>query len=433
MGILRPNEKGWLNQYLTYRKGLILNPEQNDLRERFKEVPDVDHFWYQSLQPTGLMYGYPLHFANLPHPKANTWNEWQKARLLMAESYFSYGVFSVIAEENWEEGQLNELTEELLNDLLSYYQAVFPKVLSLRYRQKAPVVDLAELVLNRRVNLKKGWRNFWNRFFHNSLLFFDLIYFSQWQQNQQKFTLLEISQKREQMQGLILDLISAAAHADEEIHVEERELFNHFFESADLSPVRLQAARKRFKEGVSLNDLPLSADEPWIVRKYLLELALLTVFSNQEIDPREWTFLEKLAARMGLDPSELPHSRVAVKGFVLHHWQDVHFLQSRDNYLILSDRYIRDLKSLVIRNQKLVVQEIHESRELVTLLAKYTKEGLTEEESERVRRQLLDILKSVPALALLMLPGSFLTLPILFRILPKEVFLPSSFLDDKEE
>ncbi|MEM8901937.1 MAG: hypothetical protein AAGC85_27770 [Bacteroidota bacterium] len=64
------------------------------------------------------------------------------------------------------------------------------------------------------------------------------------------------------------------------------------------------------------------------------------------------------------------------------------------------------------------------------LLAKSAKTELTPFEKEKVRAQLIDILKTIPAFALFMMPGGFLTLPILFRILPKQLLFPSSFIDD---
>jgi hypothetical protein len=45
-----------------------------------------------------------------------------------------------------------------------------------------------------------------------------------------------------------------------------------------------------------------------------------------------------------------------------------------------------------------------------------------------VRLQLLDICKAIPALAIFMLPGGSLLLPLLIKLLPD--ILPSAFRDD---
>ena len=58
---------------------------------------------------------------------------------------------------------------------------------------------------------------------------------------------------------------------------------------------------------------------------------------------------------------------------------------------------------------------------------------LSEEEKTKDKKQLLDILKSIPAFGIFLLPGGAILLPILLKILPKELLLPSSYYDSEEE
>jgi hypothetical protein len=44
------------------------------------------------------------------------------------------------------------------------------------------------------------------------------------------------------------------------------------------------------------------------------------------------------------------------------------------------------------------------------------------EEKERMRKELIQILKTVPTFVIISLPQKFLTLPILLKILPKNLF-----------
>ena len=50
------------------------------------------------------------------------------------------------------------------------------------------------------------------------------------------------------------------------------------------------------------------------------------------------------------------------------------------------------------------------------------------EEKEKIKIQLLDICKSIPALAVFLLPGGALLLPLLIKLIPD--ILPSAFRDD---
>ena len=80
----------------------------------------------------------------------------------------------------------------------------------------------------------------------------------------------------------------------------------------------------------------------------------------------------------------------------------------------------------VKKNLDRVMQEIRETKELYDLLIKSTTTNLSEQEKQKVQDQLLDIAKTIPALAIFVLPGGGLLLPILIKILPFNL-LPSSF------
>jgi len=58
---------------------------------------------------------------------------------------------------------------------------------------------------------------------------------------------------------------------------------------------------------------------------------------------------------------------------------------------------------------------------------------LSENEKKKVKKQLLDILKTIPAFTIFLLPGGTIILPILLKILPKELLLPSSYYDEEDE
>ena len=69
---------------------------------------------------------------------------------------------------------------------------------------------------------------------------------------------------------------------------------------------------------------------------------------------------------------------------------------------------------------------MNESKELMVLLHKMTKENLSDIEKSKVKAQLIDLLKTLPTFVIVALPGTFITLPLLLNILPKSAF-PSAF------
>ena len=68
---------------------------------------------------------------------------------------------------------------------------------------------------------------------------------------------------------------------------------------------------------------------------------------------------------------------------------------------------------------------------MVFLIRKSASEELTKEEKEKVKTQFMDIVKSMPALAIFLLPGGALLLPIVLKIIPNLV--PSAFKDNELE
>lgn len=89
---------------------------------------------------------------------------------------------------------------------------------------------------------------------------------------------------------------------------------------------------------------------------------------------------------------------------------------------------VKEIKESIYKNKKRLANEIRESKELFSLLTKSTHKKLTSEERVKVKNQLLDICKSIPALAVFMLPGGALLLPLLIKLIPD--ILPSSFRED---
>ena len=239
-----------------------------------------------------------------------------------------------------------------------------------------------------------------------------------------------MAQRRQDLRLDLLKVIAAAAHADAKILPEEKELFNYFLQSAQLPAPKKKKAESFLQNGIKLHELDFDLVDAWIFQKYFLELAILTAWANRDISEVERIFLRKLAHQLDLTEDDLKLSMVAVEAFVKEYWQQVHYLQLKQNYRIVSEKLLKRVRTVVRTNQRAISKEIQQSRELMTLLRKYTYEELSQEEKEKMRTQLLDILKAIPAFAYLFLPGSFFTLPILLRIIPKHILYPSSYRED---
>ena len=92
---------------------------------------------------------------------------------------------------------------------------------------------------------------------------------------------------------------------------------------------------------------------------------------------------------------------------------------------------VDEIKEAIQKNKKRLVKELDESKELVFLIRKSMTTSLTDIEKNKIKEQLLDICKAIPAFTVFMLPGGALLLPLLIKLIPD--ILPSAFREDDEE
>ena len=91
---------------------------------------------------------------------------------------------------------------------------------------------------------------------------------------------------------------------------------------------------------------------------------------------------------------------------------------------------VEEIKRLLQRNKRLLYKELLQSKEAMFLIRKSTHSTLTSEEKEKIKEQLLDIFKTIPAFAIFILPGGSLLLPLVIKLIPD--ILPSAFREDSE-
>jgi hypothetical protein len=82
-------------------------------------------------------------------------------------------------------------------------------------------------------------------------------------------------------------------------------------------------------------------------------------------------------------------------------------------------RIFKSLQKSISENIDLIVEEIKNTGELAELLYRAsTGEKLSADERATMRDELLDIVRSIPSLAIFSLPGGVVLLPLVFKYLP---------------
>ena len=164
-------------------------------------------------------------------------------------------------------------------------------------------------------------------------------------------------------------------------------------------------------------------------KQYIIEVACMASWGDAQINLKEAQFLKQLQKDLNLDSTILEHSVNHINFFYQTHKNDIGFLNSKNLVQSFYDNSSKLVTKLIRRNGKRLQKELKESKEVLALLSQSTRRKLTEEEQKKVQTQLLDIFKSIPSLAIFLLPGGMLLLPIVIKLIP--TLLPSAFDDNR--
>lgn len=415
---MKPREKGWLKEYLELRQDLF-----KELTSE-KRASHPEQSLYRIMHPTGLMYGQAV--GKIDHPMATHWDENDRMKILLAESLIS----SSLVYQNKPISSTEEVSEVFIQSLESignFYNNIFPELATPTktiFGKKRSALDLAERILEKRINRATSFKgNFWSSFFHNSLLFLDVYIFGQWiHTNADRIVADFFRYEREELRFSVIKVIALAAHSDRVVNYEEKRLLEYFLQGTELPPEKRREALTIFNQGVTLDEINLPSENSWILKKFFLEIAILTTWADRKVEQAEQAFLRYFADYLGFSEEDLEHSMIAIEGFVLEYWPQLEYLQDKQDYQRVSEQYIQRISKLTEKHKGRLVREIQENRELLSLLDKARAQELTPDEGDRVRGQLLVILKTIPTFSIISLPQQFLTLPMLMKILPRDLF-----------
>lgn len=162
--------------------------------------------------------------------------------------------------------------------------------------------------------------------------------------------------------------------------------------------------------------------------RVFLATALAAVVDGR-VSPEERSFLTALGDLVSLSPAAQKRGRRRVLDFVKRHSDDFNPLTAAAGFAAVDPPLSVRLSRLLLENADALWREIRETGDLGVLLARRTAgQKLTADESKRMREQLVDVVKAVPSLAVFALPGGFVLLPMLLKLLPFDL-RPSSFRD----
>lgn len=415
---LNPGKKGWLAEYLEYRKEMFQSFFADAAEDRHPEQS-----LYRLLRPNGLLYGHPILKDDMAEDDQEL-SSLNMMKVLMAESLINGSLILHHQEVN-NEDDFSEVIMKTVHNIGDFYNKVYPELSvssrTLFGRKKSPL-EIAEMILEKRVLLNEINGDFWANFFNNSLLFLDIYFFGQWMHaNVDKNVAVFFKSEKESLRFSVVKVLAAAAHANKNIEEEEQGLFDYFLGSSHLNKSQKEEAKIIFRDGVQIEEIDLPTHNSWILKKYFLELAILTVWADRRLEDSEYEFLQRFNSILGFYEQDLENSLLAIEGFILEHWEYLETLRKEHDYSQVAQEYVERIRVLAEKNAMRLSNELHGKSDLKVLLEKSKAQDLTDEEAAHLKDDLIEVLKKVPTFVIIGLPTTFLTLPMLLKILPANI------------
>ncbi|QHI39141.1 hypothetical protein IMCC3317_45420 [Kordia antarctica] len=389
---MNPSSKGWIKKLLQDYRALPQKEKQHTLDD-----------FYNDLKSCGFIYG--TNFRTL-FDMIDT-NDLSHEELCKVNMLLSF----LFMHEHYrsEENFIDSVTG--FYNMVADYKSSFLEEL---FMGKKKSYDLLESMLNKRIAIDDNviTKKF-NYFITNTLLFVDILAYEKYIQT-----------------GEVTNVYLRNLEASIEAIIFEALDLKKVKTKYDTSLIKLFEASFRFDNRIRLqyDDILQYITNP-LTKQYIIDLVCMTFWTDKTIDDQERDLLNRLGKDLKISKKILLKATDDIHLFYTEHRDDIALLKSRNMVKSFYENSSNMVTTLINRNKKRLASELYESKELMSLLSQSTTRSLTDEEQKRVKDQLLDIFKTIPSLAIFMLPGGMLLLPIVIKYIPK--ILLSSFDDNR--
>mgnify|MGYP004449971375 CR=1 FL=1 len=394
---MNPSASGWINKF-----GHLVNNESSPYGS-FDSL-------YKDLKAHGFIYGVHLNipsFIEVEHTLSE--DEIAKINLLTA-LYFTY---------TFEKGKTD--FTQFVDTVFAYYQSL--EVGRISFLNKILTGSKTESQLEKLIDSRiylSG--NTFNRTFGNSLtnslLYVDVLIFMTYLQGK-----MDVKQHGQLLEYVTINIAYHALNSKEEHETDAKliQLLGSSLSFVDPDKAKFDGSY------LDLLDQNFNSFE----KDYFLDMACLTIWEDKSVDYTESDYIFGLGKDLGKSEKEVRAELDFVMDFFEKNREKIAYLNDKNLAVQFYEGMSKNVSKLILRNSKRLKKELAESRELVALLSKSTVKDLSAEEKKKVQNQLLDIFKSIPSLAIFMLPGGAVLLPIFIKLIPK--LLPSAFDDNRIE
>lgn len=389
---MNPSTNGWIKKLL----------KEASVTSSFLQCTDIE--FYIALRQCGFIYG-----SNI-----NIVKEVVKKNDLTEDEICKINLFLALLQTHHNSDSSLSPTESIINfysEINSHKTSFFSDIL----RGRKSNAQL-EKVIHKRIQINDNLitKNF-NYFVINALLFVDVLAYNEYLKNQ-SISNIYIKHIEASIEKISLDVLNSKVLKTE----------------YDESLIKLFELSLRYQNNLNVNyKEAINYIETHLEKLYLLDIACMATWGDKTIDTEEQHFLYQLGNDLKLEHSIVVQSINSVNQFYNIHKDNIALLSSKNIVKTFYDNSSKMVSKLIYRNGKRLKKELRQSKELMVLLSQSTIRDLSKEEQKKLQEQLLNVFKTIPSLAIFMLPGGALLLPLFIKFIPK--LLPSAFDDNRIE
>lgn len=399
-----PGSAGWIEKYLD-----LIDKNQIQL------INKNDSTLIELSRKSGLIYGVAVESIFSTETLQVNWTSKDKLKNLF---------FETLLWTHWENSGFKFEKELFIADLAAYYSSIKVKNSFdfLSFFKKESAISSIESAIEERLELDKRIleTRIWLSTLNNAFVFIDVILFKEFLNNKQIRPIQTLTERT-------MHCFIAAVHSDKESTEIEEKLFSFYLASARLEKETDDALEHLFQNPISEHISEPISNESEDFKGFLIYFSAFVIACKNQVSNEEKSFLVNLCNTLNI-PTDLSEIALAyTTAFILENENLIPYLGTSTEILFsnLSKRWGK----ILLRNKDKLILEIQQSKELMFLLAKSTQKELTKEEKEVVKNQLMDIMRSMPSLAIFLIPGGSLLLPIFLKIIPG--LMPTAFRDNE--
>ncbi|RTY87688.1 LETM1-related biofilm-associated protein [Flavobacterium sp. RSP15] len=392
--MINPSASGWIDKFFI---------EQKFSKETVSKTTDT---FYQKVRETGFIYGHIIAFETVAPIETKGWFKEEISKVALLNTLFA--IFCLTNEDI--------SPDNFIKKAVTFYNQMNPQGFNLFKKilpKNSPALTL-EKIIDERVQTNDSIisKNF-SHLVTNALLFIDVLAFRQYLihgEIPEKY-LKKIEETIVNVVTLALKIKTKKSQYDDLLI----KLFEASIRYSKFSKVSVQ----------NLETLELDYFSNDLEKYYLIDLAGMALWSDGEIEDNEAYFLHSLAKTVSIPDGFSDESIRSTNAFITKHKKEIPYFNYSNPVKHFYDQTTQSVVTLISRNKNRLSKEIAQSKELMVLLAYSTRRDLDEKEKKKVKKQLLEICKTIPSLTIFLLPGGSLLLPILIKFIPQ--LLPSAF------